>query len=99
MGKYNAIISEKKKNKFNSRSLSAKKNNSKIKNNLYDINCFSSHNEFELLEYQKRMPTPISSKFSLMKNNNNYNNNIQNNRYNISTQMNNLITNKIKKKK
>ena len=91
------IISEKKNNRYNHRSLSAKRNNSKNKNNFNNINSFSPNNEF-MFGNQKRMPSPVSSKFVLMKNNNNYSG-IHNNRYNNYMPMNNINTNKLNKKK
>ena len=88
------IISDKKNNKCSHRPLSAKGNNPKNKNNLND----SYKDEFKLLGYQNRMPSPMSSKFSLIKKNNNYDN-ILNNRYSKGKPMNNLKTNALNKKK
>ena len=83
----NSYTSSKKIYNHNNRPLSAQRSNNNF--NFNNSNGFSSKNMnmIELGGPKKRMPSPMTSQFSLMKNINNSNKNF-NNRYNISNQTN-----------
>ena len=81
-----------KKNHNYNRPLSAQRNNLKNNNkfNFNNSNGFSSNNMIEFRGPKNRMPSPITSQFSIMKSINILNNNNHNNRYFISNQENKL---------